>query len=324
MVRLSLLRRYAGAIVALFALSQGGPAAAAAPDTALASGEACGYALSAPILNKWNAMGGPQGALGCPQTRETPTLPSPQGSQGREATFGRGEGGAILWHASGPRAGQTFAVMGCVWRLYFQFGGPGGWLGLPTSDAVNTPDGKNQTFEGGSIAYARALDACSATHASDEQTASASPPASPTAASKAPLDLFFDPARGDYLTTASESGAARALAAHYQRVRTEGFVFTTHEPGTVALKLYWNETLGDNDTVATPEGERDALAAGYTFGGLQGYVYSDPSPGAKPLKLFYNPGTHDTLLTATAEGETDAASKGYAFVRIEGYVPAAP
>jgi hypothetical protein len=286
-------------------------------------GEACGYALSTPIWNKWTAMGGEKGSLGCPQARESAALPSPAGSAGREVTFGAGEGAAIFWHASGPRAGQTYVVIGCAWRLYFQFGGSGGWLGLPTSDAVNTPDGKLQAFEGGSIAYDRALDACTATRAAEEaaQAPSASAAAS---APKAPLDLYFDAARGDYLTTATESGAAAALAAHYQKVRTEGFVFTVRQPGTVPLKLYWNEALGDNDTIATRDGEREALAAGYEFGGLQGYVYSDPHPGAKPLKLFYNAQRHDNYLTGTPEGETDAAAQGYVFVRIEGYAPAGP
>jgi len=258
------VRRAWLALLVLTALAAA-PARAAAPepDAAVVAGQACGYALSGPIWNKWTAMGGEKGLLGCPQARESAALPSPTGSAGREVTFGAGEGAAIFWHASGPRAGQTYAVIGCAWRLYFQFGGSGGWLGLPTSDAINTPDGKLQAFEGGSIAYDRALDACTATRAAEEAAQAPAAPAAAASAPKAPLDLYFDPARGDYLTTATESGAAAALAAHYQKVRTEGFVFTVRQPGTVPLKLYWNETLGDNDTVATPHGEREALAAGY-------------------------------------------------------------
>jgi len=298
-------------------------AAVPAEGPAAPTEQACGYALSGPIWNKWTAMGGEKGLLGCPLARESAALPSPTGSAGREVTFGAGEGSAIFWHTSGPRAGQTYAVIGCAWRLYFQFGGSGGWLGLPTSDAINTADGKLQAFEGGSIAYDRALDACTATRAAEEAQASPAPAAA-VSAPKAPLDLYFDPARGDYLTTATQSGAAAALAAHYRKVRTEGFVFTARQPGTVPLKLYWNETLGDNDPVATRDGEREALAAGYEFGGLQGYVYSDPQPGATPLKLFYNVQRHDNYLTGTPEGEADAATQGYVFVRIEGYAPAGP
>ncbi len=301
-----------------------GPLAMADEPAAPTPGLACGVALSPPILEKWRTMGGEKGPLGCPAARESPTLPSPTGAVGRQATFGAGDGGAILWHASGPRAGQTYVVLGCVWRLYFQYGGPSGWLGMPISEAVNTPDGKIQSFEGGSIAYTRALGACSASHGVEQAAAEPSATVAPAEAPKAPLDLFFDPARGDYLTTASAGAAAQALAGHYQRVRTEAFVFTTRQPGTTPLKLYWNEKLGDNDTVATHEGEREALALGYEYGGLQGYVYSDPRPGAKALKLFYNAARHDNLLTATPEGEADATAQGYVFVRIEGYAPAGP
>ena len=124
------------------------------------NGAVCGQSLSAPILTKWMAAGGPDG-LGCPTGIEMAAPPSPQGSAAREATFGAA---AIVWHASGPRAGQTFAVSGCAYRLYFQYGGPGGWLGLPTSDPINTPDGQRQTFEGGVITYRRAYQECAAEH----------------------------------------------------------------------------------------------------------------------------------------------------------------
>src|ERR1700722_10324154 len=75
---------------------------------AQASGElACGQALSGPVFDKWTAMGGKEGPLGCPSARETAMPASPQGSSGREATF---DAAAILWHGSGPHAGQTYVV----------------------------------------------------------------------------------------------------------------------------------------------------------------------------------------------------------------------
>ncbi len=63
---------------------------------------------------------------------------------------------------SGPEAGKAFAVFGCNWRLYFQFGGPGGWLGLPLEDPQNNPDGQSQRFEGGVITATRAYASCDA------------------------------------------------------------------------------------------------------------------------------------------------------------------
>jgi uncharacterized protein with LGFP repeats len=287
---------------------------------ASAGGLACGQALSGPIFDRWTATGGARGPLGCPSAREMATAATPQGSNAREATF---EAATILWHASGPRAGQAFVVSGCFYRLYFQYGGPSGWLGLPISDAVNTPDGQHQSFEGGSVMYLRASDECSAEHVTQSIEAT-TPSAQGARPETSPLDQFYDPARQDYFAAASAAAAARAQAAHYQRLRTEGYVMTQPFPGDAPLKAYWNETLGAHDTVATAEGERDALAAGFLFDGSQGFIYADPKPGTKPLKRFWNTSLRRSLLTATPEGEADAAARGFAFVRIEGYVLKAP
>ena len=91
------VRRAWLALLVLTALAAA-PARAAAPepDAAVVAGQACGYALSGPIWNKWTAMGGEKGLLGCPQARESAALPSPTGSAGREVTFGAGEGAAIF------------------------------------------------------------------------------------------------------------------------------------------------------------------------------------------------------------------------------------
>jgi hypothetical protein len=290
---------------------------AAAPP---AGGSACGYDLSGPIYGKWREMLGETGRLACPSAKEGETLKTPYGSVGRQATFvGRDKlGAAILWHEAGPHAGQTIAVYGCFYRLYMQYGGAGSWLGLPTADPENTPDGQVQPFEGGTITYYRAEAACAA-----KRTAEAPPQVADAAAlPKSPLDLFFDATRGDYLTTGTIAGSE--AAANYQRVRTEGYVFTAKGAGLLPLKLFWNESRNDNATVGTAEGERQMLAAGYEFGGTQGWVYADPQPGAKPLKLYRNDQSGEFLLVGTPEGEADAAAKGYTFVRIEGYAPAGP
>jgi hypothetical protein len=267
------------------------------------------------VLAKWNEMGGAQGVLGCPLAAETAGSTSPQGSGAREADF---PAGMILWHASGPRAGQTFAVTSCIWRLYFQFGGASGWLGLPTSDAKNIPDGQRQSFEGGRITYLRAPNTCEAEHR--EEFAQSSPPPSAARATTSPLDLFLDPARGDHLSAAAAGTVRTALAANYQRVGPEALVFDEPAPGGAPLKLFWNEARGDHVTVATAEGEQEALSTGYQFEASQGFVWSDPHPGALTLKQ-YRKDAHDWLV-ATPEEEADAKAQGYTFVRIEGYAPA--
>ncbi|MGI8841719.1 MAG: LGFP repeat-containing protein [Caulobacteraceae bacterium] len=295
----------------------------AAPTMVLAQASddapACGQGLGGPILAKWMAMGGARGPFGCPVAGEAVTATSPQGSRAREATFAAG---TILWHASGPHAGQTYAVSGCLYRLYFQYGGPSGWLGLPVSEVENVPDGQRQAFEGGVMRFQRASGQCEADHSAEAIAAAA--PAARAGLETSPLDQFYDASRGDYFAAASAASAARAQAAHYRRLRTEGYVFTQPLPGAIPLKAYWNEALGAHETVATAEGERDALAAGYVFDGSQGFIYADPKPGTAPLKLYRSAARGHELVTATAEGGADAVAQGYAFVRIEGYVPTGP
>jgi uncharacterized protein with LGFP repeats len=278
-----------------------------------AAGAECGQGLSPPMLSKWQALGGESG-FGCPAAPEMAAPASPLGTTSREVKF---ESSAILWHASGPRAGQTFAVSGCVYRLYFQYGGPSGWLGLPTSDPINTPDGQHQMFEGGVITFQRVDSAC---EAEPSDAASKTVAASP----RIPLDQFFDPSRGDNVAAASAPSVARAQAAHYQRQRTEGYVLSEPADGLVTLKSFWNETTGAHDETATADGEREDLGAGYAFDGAQGFIYADPHPGTRALKHYRDTSETHGLLVATAEGEADASARGYHFVRIEGYVATGP
>lgn len=131
------------------------PAPAAAP-------LACGFKLSAEAFREWLTQGGKDGRLGCPSAEESDALPSLQGSASRETPFG--DQGAIFVYTSGPRAGQAVSIADC-YRLFYQYGGATGWLGLPLSDAQNTPDGQKQEFEGGEMRYGRALESCDATAA---------------------------------------------------------------------------------------------------------------------------------------------------------------
>ena len=302
--------RLVAVLIALSALMlfQARPAEAQAP----AGGMGCGQGLSQPVLAKWLGLGGAAG-FGCPAAPELAAPVSPLGTSAREVKF---ETGAILWHASGPRAGQTFAVSGCMYRLYFQYGGPSGWLGLPTSDPVNTPDGQRQTFEGGVMTFQRVDSSCEAEPGVAVTAAAAS--------ARVALDQFYDATRGDNVAAASAASVARALAAHFERQRTEGYVFSEPAPGLVPLKAYWNEALDAHDEMATAEGEREALTAGYAFDGAQGFIYADPHPGTRPLKHYRDAGETHGLVTATPEGEADAAARGYHFVRIEGYVATTP
>jgi len=122
--------------------------------------DACGKALSAPVATVWQAEGGATGRLGCPTAAGVTTAKSLSGVVAVETDFA---GGAVLsWPEASAREGQAFAVSGCLYRLWFQYGGPSGWLGLPTSQARNTPDGQRQSFEGGEGWFSRAPNTCRA------------------------------------------------------------------------------------------------------------------------------------------------------------------
>ena len=146
--------------LSLLLMGQGLPVLAAEPAAASPS-PACTATLSGPIQDAWTAFGGAEGRLGCPTAPEADTVTSASGAHARQAMFA---GGTIVWHATGLRANLAYTVWGCAFRLYFQYGGPSGWLGLPTSDPINTPDGQKQSFEGGEVRVYRATDTCEAEH----------------------------------------------------------------------------------------------------------------------------------------------------------------
>lgn len=130
----------------------------AEPADQASTADACGKILSPAVSAAWAGTDGRAGRLGCPVESEGDTATSIKGTAARSARF---EGGEIVRHMSGPLAGKAFAVTACD-RLYVQYGGVSGWLGLPISDAINTPDGQRQRFEGGTLMLTRALNTCEA------------------------------------------------------------------------------------------------------------------------------------------------------------------
>jgi hypothetical protein len=282
----------------------------------------CGSALSDPVASVWRDLGGEGGRLGCPTVLEAPGAPSPQGSADRVATFA--QNGVIVLAVGGPRAGQAFAVSGGCYRLYVQYGGTSGWLGLPIGDQENTPDGSVQRFEGGAMRWERAVDDCEAEPAAQGPGQAAPTPVATPAEATTPLDVFENPATGDRVSLAAAGSVAEVTAAGYQRLRAQALVLAAEAPGTNRLKLYVDEAASLREVLASPQSESDAQAAGFSFEAGQGWIWIDPRPGTVALKL-YRDGSGRTRLTAGPRDEQDAADKGYSFVRIEGYAtPAAP
>jgi hypothetical protein len=126
-------------------------------------GNACGHTLGSGIYNKWQQLGGENGLLGCAASDEAEAGASPQGTTGRYAFFNKDvNGGLIVWHRTGPRAGQAFEVHGCMFNLYQSLGGTGSWLGFPVSDEYDVPGGRRSDFENGYIFWNAQTRVCQA------------------------------------------------------------------------------------------------------------------------------------------------------------------
>jgi uncharacterized protein with LGFP repeats len=117
------------------------------------SKSACGYTMATALYDKWIQMGGASGKLGCPIANDVDAPTSPQATTGRWAQFTNEDGGYLIKHESGPRAGQVFEVTGCMYKLYSSQGGTKSWLGFPVGDGYTTAPGARQEFEGGYVVW---------------------------------------------------------------------------------------------------------------------------------------------------------------------------
>ncbi|MBI4892455.1 MAG: hypothetical protein HY821_17655 [Acidobacteria bacterium] len=120
----------------------------------------CTQCLGGGIRQKWLALGGERGRIGCPTTPELAAAPSPQGTTGRFAQFGGGDGAYIVWHSTGPKTGQAFVVEGCLFKSYHASGGTTSAIGFPVSDAYSVSGGVRQDFEGGYMAWNASTGQC--------------------------------------------------------------------------------------------------------------------------------------------------------------------
>ena len=99
------------------------------------------------IGQRYTALGGPHGPLGLPTTDEQPA-----GTAGRVSSF---QGGQVVWSA----ATGAHGVWGLIGQRYAALGGPGGVLGLPTTDEQDVPGGRASTFQAGRVLWSPATGA---------------------------------------------------------------------------------------------------------------------------------------------------------------------
>lgn len=94
-----------------------------------------------PVAKYWDEQGGPNSALGQPQSEPEPTMDG-----GQYAKFVNG------YVYSTPN-GQVFAIVGKILERFLQLGGATGILGLPASNEYKTPDGVRTDFQFGSLSF---------------------------------------------------------------------------------------------------------------------------------------------------------------------------
>jgi uncharacterized protein with LGFP repeats len=106
------------------------------------------FAMTQAVRDKWNALGGTDGFLGQP-TADDASAPG----GGRVAAFA---GGSIYYTG----ADDLRAVSAAIQAKYASLGGAGGFLGQPTADETDAPNGgRMATFQGGTIYWSAATGA---------------------------------------------------------------------------------------------------------------------------------------------------------------------
>jgi hypothetical protein len=103
------------------------------------------------FYTEWSNLGGMSGGPGRPVDVETAIT----ASTGTTATGQTYAYGVIYTITSGPNKTKVFGVEEPMYDLYLAQGGPGGFLGLPTSEVllVASTGAHRQTFEGGALEY---------------------------------------------------------------------------------------------------------------------------------------------------------------------------
>ncbi|MGE0153875.1 MAG: PAN domain-containing protein [Reyranellaceae bacterium] len=170
----------------------------------------CGFTVGPAIFAKWTQTGGQGGVLGCATGNERDARRSPSGADARWAPF---QGGLIVLHTSGRRAGSAFEGHGSIAARYLGMGGSGSWLGLPVSDEYDMPGGRRSDFEYGYIAWDR-LTGGSIAMRDGSGSISFEPDTN-----RGGSDFASFPAIGDRAETCRDACAAESTCAAYTYVR---------------------------------------------------------------------------------------------------------
>lgn len=114
----------------------------------------------------------------------------------------------------------------------------------------------------------------------------------------------------DHYTTASTQGDYDAVANGYKLCRVEGYVFTSQQAGTTALKQYWSEQRHDHWLLSRDIPKNVEKNGHYQFVRIEGYVYTNAQPGTVALQHF-SLVRGDNFTFASRQAEADARAARY-------------
>lgn len=147
-------------------------------------------------------------------------------------------------------------------------------------------------------------------------------PVDGTDAPTTPLYKYFNASAVDhfYSVWRNDPGLAAAGWSYQGCVAS---VFTTEQPGTVALERWWSGYYTDH--LYTSEGGGWPAHYGYQSETTEGFVspLTSPAPGTLPLHRYFRPGAtpnETDHFYATERADAFLASLGYQYQRVEAYV----
>jgi hypothetical protein len=117
----------------------------------------------------------------------------------------------------------------------------------------------------------------------------------------------------DHFYTANPAELGQG-AGGYIFERSEGYIFTSQQAGTVPFYRYFSSSAG-NHFYTTNFAELGGGGGGYVYEGIAGYIYPSQVAGSRPLYRFYNGAVRDHFYTLVF-----GSYGGYAYEGIAGYV----
>ena len=132
--------------------------------------------------------------------------------------------------------------------------------------------------------------------------------------------LYYSPQRSEHFSTVTAEDLQTAKDAQYDSVRSQGYILSKQEPGTVPLDLYYHAGRGEYASVATANLSKWLKSDGYKFVRTQGYVFTKEVKWSVPALMYYHEGRRDYWLVVSGSDKRVAEQHGYKNVGAQGFI----